>query len=149
MQTERLNLLLADDDPDDCLFFKEALAELSVTTSLAIVNDGVELMQRLANDSHTFPDMLYLDLNMPRKNGYECLMDIKSNEKLKHLPIIIWSTSFDKKIADRLYEDGVHCCIRKPAEFQNLKMVILKSIELISNLKNERPSKEEFIISSN
>jgi len=148
MRNEKLNLLLADDDIDDCIFFKEALEELPVSASLITVHDGVQLMQYLTKNPNPFPNTLYLDLNMPRKNGFECLSEIKNNDKLKYLPVIIYSTSFDKEIADKLYENGAHFYIRKPAEFPDIKKVILKSIILIEENKNEQPSKEEFVINS-
>ena len=148
MQTTKLHLLLADDDADDCLFFKEALEEIPVTASLATVNDGIQLMQHLQARRHLFPDILYLDLNMPRKNGYECLSEIRNNEKLRRMPIVIYSTPFDKASAESLYEQGASYYIRKPAEFPNLKKVIQRSIELISTSRTKRPSREDFIINS-
>jgi len=98
MEEIKLRLLLADDDTDDCTFFREALEELPLTASLTTVNDGVELMRLLSGELTSFPDMLFLDLNMPRKTGYEILSEIKSNDKLKHLPVIILSTSFEHDI---------------------------------------------------
>ena len=85
---------------------------------------------------------------MPRKAGYECLSEIKGNAGLKAIPVVVYSTSLDRIMADRLYEEGAAYYIRKPAVFANLKTAIGKSIELISLLKNGRPSKEDFIISS-
>ena len=79
---QQYNLLLADDDEDDCDFFKEALDELLLPTSLVTVNDGVQLMDFLSESgAENLPDILFLDLNMPRKNGLECLTEIKQLEK--------------------------------------------------------------------
>ena len=147
MNTTPLNLLLADDDTDDCIFFKEALEGLPVSAKLTTVNDGVQLMQLLSK-KEVLPDVLYLDLNMPCKNGFDCLAEIKSDEKLKQLPVIIFSTAFDKEVVNLLHERGAHFYIRKPAEFYNLKKIILKSLELISDANKEQPSKEKFIINS-
>jgi CheY-like chemotaxis protein len=83
-----LNLLLADDDHDDCIFFKAALGGIDQQLNLTVVNDGVELMEFLSSQTGPLPDVLFLDLNMPRKNGFECMNEIKSNEKLKTLPVI-------------------------------------------------------------
>ena len=98
MNKKPLNVLLADDDADDCKFFKDALEELSPNTQLTIVGDGDELMNFLndavrAENFQPLPDVLFLDINMPRKNGFECLEEIKQNEKLKHLSVIMFSTS--------------------------------------------------------
>jgi CheY-like chemotaxis protein len=145
MDTTPLNLLLADDDADDCIFFKDALEELQVSAKLTTVNDGVQLMQLLSKNE-VLPDVLYLDLNMPRKSGYECLAEIKLHEKLKELPVIIFSTSFDKDVVSLLHERGAHYYIRKPAEFSNLKRVIQKSIALIVETNRQHPEKENFVL---
>lgn len=81
-----MNLLLADDDVDDCLFFKEALEELPINSNFSVVNNGEQLMKFLTDSQTTLPDILFLDLNMPRKNGMECLIEIRQNQKLKTLP---------------------------------------------------------------
>ncbi len=140
-----VNLLLADDDIDDCLFFKEALEELPVYSRLSTVNDGVQLMELLTAKQEMLPDLLFLDLNMPRKNGIDCLSEIKCNEKLQQLPVIIYSTSFDHQVVDKLYEKGAHHYIRKPGEFSNLKKVILKALT-ITTQKDTAPARENFII---
>ena len=143
MSNMPLNVLLADDDLDDCAFFREALNELDIEIKLTTVNDGVQLISLLNSNIETLPDALYLDLNMPCKNGFECLVEIKQNPTLKQLPIIIFSTSLDTDVANRLHEHGAHYYIRKPAEFQNLKKIISKSLDYISL---STPTKENFII---
>lgn len=90
MPIDTINILLADDDKDDCLFFKEALEELEVVAQLTLVADGQQLMHRLRSDTDRLPDVLFLDLNMPRINGMECLAEIKQSEKLRQLPVIIF-----------------------------------------------------------
>src|SRR5215207_11517242 len=122
---QQYNLLLADDDEDDCDFFKEALDELLLPTSLVTVNDGVQLMDFLSESgAENLPDILFLDLNMPRKNGLECLTEIKQLEEYKNLPVIIFSTSLDRDIVDLVYGKGAVYYIQKPGEFSKLKKVI-------------------------
>ena len=87
MSLNRLHVLLADDDIDDCIFFKEALAELLLSTQLTAVHDGEQLMQHLTDETCELPDVVFLDINMPRKNGFECLAEIKLSGKLKLLPV--------------------------------------------------------------
>ena len=144
MKNLPINLILADDDEDDCLFFKEALNEIQLDTSLTTANDGVELMEVLSKKGAISPHVLFLDLNMPRKNGLECLLDIKRNKKFKQLPIIIFSTSADKEIVNQLHQSGAHYYIRKPVDFSQLKKVIHQA--LIGILENHtiQPSKEDF-----
>lgn len=92
MRTSATHILLADDDTDDCLFFKDALEELALSVTLTTVRDGVELMRHLS--TQVLPDVIFLDLNMPRKNGYECLTEIKLNAKLATIPVVVYSTFF-------------------------------------------------------
>lgn len=129
-----LQLLLADDDEDDCLFFKEALEEIPVATHLTTVHDGEQLMHWLTTNTGPLPDVLFLDLNMPRKGGYECLAEIKADQRLQQLPVIIFSTSFVKEVADRLYQKGAHSCMIKPANFLQLKQFIQ---QILSSLTPE------------
>ena len=147
MNPNPVNLLLADDDADDCIFFREALEELPHATELVTVNDGVELMRLLSEDGETLPDAIYLDLNMPRKSGFECLLEIKQNEKLKHLPVIIFSTSFNPEVVNKLRHQGADYYIRKPADFSDLKKIISKSLDLLSN-GNAQPSIDNFILNN-
>lgn len=144
---KQYNLLLADDDEDDCDFFKEALEELNLSTSLVTVNDGVQLMDFLAESStENLPDILFLDLNMPRKNGLECLTEIKQKEEYKNLPVIIFSTSLDRDIVDLVYEKGAFHYIRKPGEFSKLKKVIGSALRIAAESNLKQPLRENFIL---
>lgn len=138
-------ILLADDDEDDRAFFKEALDELLIPVNLTTVKDGVELMDYLSQ-SNNLPDILFLDLNMPRKSGFECLTEIKKIDKLKHLAVIIFSTSLDLKIIDVMYENGARYYIQKPGDFYKLKKVIERAITLISTTNSEQPTRNDFIL---
>lgn len=137
MPIDTINILLADDDKDDCLFFKEALEELEVVAQLTLVADGQQLMHRLRSDTDRLPDVLFLDLNMPRKNGMECLAEIKQSEKLRQLPVIIFSTSYEQEIVNLLYKGGAQHYIRKPNSFTQLAAVIKKALTFVP-VPNER-----------
>jgi CheY-like chemotaxis protein len=146
MNIRQLNILLADDDTDDCIFFKEALGELLLSTNLTAVHDGEQLMQLLSNDTIELPHILFLDINMPRKNGFECLTEIKLNKKLKDLPVVIFSTSFEQDVVNLLYENGAQYFIRKPSEFLQFKKIILHTLTLIMQGNDTQPSKENFVL---
>lgn len=146
MNNFKYNLLLADDDEDDCAFFKDALDELIVTADLKTVNDGVELMNFLLDEPCTLPDILFLDLNMPRKSGFECLTEIKEIDKLKHLPIIVFSTSLDLKVVDLMYEKGAHHYIQKPGEFSKLKKVIENALNITAENNFKQPVRNHFVL---
>lgn len=141
-----LHVLLADDDTDDCLIFRDALEELPIKTSLKTVNDGEKLMDLLAKDDVVLPDIVFLDMNMPRKTGYECLSEIKHNKQLQHLPVVIFSTSLSNDMINLLYAEGAHFYIRKPGLFSQIKEVILHVLTVISEKESQKRSKEEFVI---
>jgi DNA-binding NarL/FixJ family response regulator len=83
---------------------------------------------------------------MPRKNGSECLTEIKETEKLQNLPVIIFSTSLDINIVDLMYEKGALRYIRKPGDFSLLKKVIANALETIIDKNFKQPTKEDFIL---
>lgn len=147
MLSEKLNLLLADDDPDDCLLFKEAIEELPLSVRLTTVHNGEQLMHLLSKKQNKLPNVLFLDLNMPRKNGFVCLSEIKRHEKLQRLPVIIFSTSFDEFKVNLVYNDAAHYYIRKPTEFWQLKKVIYQALTLIGQRNISLPLKENFVLS--
>jgi len=136
MNLKQLNILLADDDTDDCLFFNKALEELQLSTHLTTVRDGEQLMSYLSENSKLLPDVLFLDLSMPRKNGFECLSDIKKDEKLKDIPVVMFSTSYprdanyEQDMINRLLKIGAFHFIRKPEDFAQLKQAIHHALTL-------------------
>ena len=153
MNIKHLDILLADDDTDDCLFFEEALRELPISTKLTAVHDGEQLMQ-LLNTEEKLPHILFLDLNMPRKNGFECLTEIKHNKKLNKLPVVIFSTSLEKEVVNMLYDNGAQYFIRKPSEFAQFQKIIFHVLTLVTQylLDGEagdivQPEKENFVLS--
>ena len=146
MNLKQLNILLADDDTDDCLFFKDALEGLSIAVMFTALHNGEQLMQHLNNQTNKLPDIIFLDLNMPRKNGFECLSEIKLNQKLKQLPVIIFSTSLEQEVVSLLYKNGAQYYIRKPAAFSQLKMIIHQALMLIAQEISLQPTKEKFVL---
>jgi len=132
--SNKFNVLLADDDIDDCSFFKKALEELQLSVQLTVVHDGEELMKYLEKNSAHLPDLLFLDLSMPRKTGFECLTEIKENEKYKSLPVTVFTTSFargiefEQSLANTLTGIGAEEYIRKPGNFEQLKWIIHQTI---------------------
>ena len=122
-----LNIILADDDEEDCLFFKDALEELQLPIKLTWVQNGENLMQ-LLNTKKDLPNLVFLDINMPGKNGFASLTEIKNDEDLKSIPVIILSTSIDEKKMQWFYKNGAQQCFVKPNEFSQLKNLILKVV---------------------
>ena len=132
MKTKQVNILLADDDADDCFFFEKALKEIPVKTNLTIVRDGEQLMNYLLENisSHRETDIIFLDLSMPRKTGFECLQEIKENIRLKDIHVVMLSTSYPRDIEyeqsmiKTLNELGADKFIRKPGDYAQIKDLI-------------------------
>ena len=131
MRTPPLNILLADDDCDDCDFFKQALEALPLSTKLETVHDGEQLMDYLSENPEQLPDVVFLDLNMPRKNGFECLSEIKRNEKLKDIPVVVFSTSNSPEKINLVFKTGGLVYVHKPGNFSQLKQVILHALPIV------------------
>ncbi len=130
MSLKPLNILLADDDLDDTNFFKEALQALPTPTHLTTVNNGEELMSYLSENSEQLPHILFLDINMPRKDGFECLSEIKRDEKLKDLPVVMFSTSNSQDKISILFKTGADVYVRKPGNFAQLVQIIQHAIPI-------------------
>lgn len=139
MPIKPLNILLADDDTDDRQFFEKALMEIPIATHLNIVHDGEQLMSYLSENHNKLPDILFLDLSMPRKTGFECLAEIKENETLKNIPVFVFTTSFgrdadfERSLTNTLTNIGAEQYIRKPGDFEELKVIIRNALVSIEN----------------
>jgi CheY-like chemotaxis protein len=141
-QTPR-HILLADDDDDDRLLFTDVLNEFSGDAKLTVAYNGEHLMSLLHEGN--IPDVLFLDLNMPLKNGMECLDEIRKDAKLKRLPVVIFSTSSHPGTINRMYEVGAHLYVRKPNDFNNLRKVIRHVLG--KDWANPvKPPKEQFVL---
>ena len=133
-QVATINILLADDDMDDRFFFDKALKEIPMASQLITVNNGEQLMEHLTTHAGPLPDILFLDLSMPRKTGFECLSEIKENEKLKGITVIMLTTSFTRgldledNLRKTLIRMGATDYIRKPVAFDELKQIIKQAL---------------------
>jgi CheY-like chemotaxis protein len=124
-------ILLADDDPDDCLLAREALAESHLMNDLYVVGDGEELLDFLRHQGEYAdpaaaprPGLILLDLNMPRKDGREALREIKSDPALRRIPVVVLTTSQAEEDIYRTYDLGVNSFISKPVTFDGLVKVM-------------------------
>lgn len=139
-------ILLADDDPDDRDLFEEAASSLDPAASIVSFRDGVELMHYLTDDPEVF-DMIFLDLNMPKKNGKECLLEIYQHTKFRNIPVIIYTTSLNPIDIDSTFQSGAFRFFKKPNSFDELKEIL--SIAFHSALdKSTVRSKENFVLTN-
>jgi len=117
-------ILLADDDKDDREDFMEAFKSIRMNTEVQMFRDGIELMEYLNEASLPLPQLLFLDLNMPKKSGLECLTEIKKIERLKNLTVVIYSTSSSEKDIEDTFLKGANIYIKKPAHLTVLKKTL-------------------------
>jgi CheY-like chemotaxis protein len=128
-----IRLLMAEDDPEDQMLVRKAFAKARLSNELTIVNDGEELMDYLHRrppyETAHRPDLLLLDLNMPRMDGREALREIKADPLLRAIPVIVLTTSSADEDILRSYDLGVNSYIQKPVTFPKL-------VELVTELGN-------------
>jgi CheY-like chemotaxis protein len=126
-----VTILMADDDEDDCLMAKEALEEARIANKILFVRNGEELVDYLYrrgaysdSDDAPMPGLILLDLNMPKKDGREALREIKSDSRLRHIPVVVLTTSRADEDICRSYDLGVNSFISKPVSFEGLVAVM-------------------------
>ena len=129
-----LNILLAEDDKDYRFLFEQALNEIPIATHLTTVENGEELMKYLMQHALHLPNLLFMDLSMPRKTGFECLHEISESALLKELMVVVLTVSlprdvdYEINIEKMLNDLGAQDYIRKPNDFELLKTAIHNEI---------------------
>lgn len=146
MTTDFIYITLADDDEDDRLFFTDAFSELKINSKVNTFNDGVELMDYLHNPESVLPNILFLDLNMPKKNGVECLLEIKQNERFNDIAIAIYSTSSSDEHIEETFVNGANIYIKKPNDFNTLKKILSEVITLNWQYHTSGLNKDNFLL---
>ncbi len=139
------HILFSDDDTDDALLFTQAADLMTSSILLSFAEDGEQLMRYLSKES--LPDMIFLDLNMPVKNGIECLREIRSDKKLEGLPVIVYTTSDNPKDIQTCYDLKASLYVVKPTSFES----IIKTLKKIINMdfkKHITPDRENFLLQS-
>jgi CheY-like chemotaxis protein len=147
MQDGPMQILLADDDEDDRFIFREAFEEIRIDTEVHMVNDGVELMNHLSKTDIIIPHILFLDLNMPRKSGLDCLLEIKRIDHLKEIPIAIYSTSASDEDIEDTFVHGANIYIKKPNEFATLIKVLEEVITINWQYRTSGFNRDNFLLS--
>lgn len=146
MQNETIFVLLADDDEDDRIFFTDAFEELKMKTVVKTVNDGVELMEYLLSPGARLPHVLFLDINMPRKGGLECLREIRANKDLKDLSVAMYSTSSSEKDIEETFVQGANIYINKPSDFGELKRVLSEVLSINWQYHTSGLNRDNFLL---
>ena len=117
-------ILLIDDDIDDAGLFREALDRVAPSVSLQCFSEGEEALQSLMEEKNALPDIIFLDINMPKVNGWECLAKLRKAGRLKQVPVFIYSTSSEDREVKKAITLGANGLIRKPDDFTQLKQML-------------------------
>lgn len=125
---ENIKILLVDDDPGDTELTKEMLEESKLKLDLYTVEDGVYAMEFLRKEGEysdaPTPDLVLLDLNMPRKDGRETLQEMKNDPDLRHIPVVILTTSDSNSDVVKSYASGANCFVKKPVDLHEFQKVV-------------------------
>lgn len=140
-----LNIALADDDEDDRMLFQEVIEEISIKTDLSLFNNGQELMNYLNRPNIVLPNLVFLDLNMPIKNGMQCLQEIRTNPALNEVSIAIYSTSSSEKDIEDTFVKGANIYLNKPNNFIKLRKSVEKIIQINWQYHTSNLNRDNFL----
>jgi len=147
LKTRPYHILLAEDDADDRELFLEAIALVDPAIQVKTVENG-EILISYLKEAVVFPDCIFLDLNMPRKNGKQCLVEIRRNKSTEKIPIVIYTTSPSNRDIDETYNQGASCFIRKPNSFEELKELLDRYVK--SSFQDTAPKRlrHDFVLNA-
>lgn len=145
MNSNAVEVLLVEDNEDDIVIIQEAFAEARLVNVIKTVRDGEEALAYLRrNGKHklaSMPGLILLDINMPKKNGFEVLKEMKADPQLRQLPIVMLTTSESEEDVARSYANGACSYVRKPVDFDQFAKVV-KQFELYWTLVSRIPSQK-------
>jgi len=144
MKNSSINILIADDDKDDVSMLAEALQNILPSSHSISKPDGLAALNYIKSSDHL--DLVFLDLNMPLRNGIDCLKDISIHNLLPNTPIVIYSTSKNEEHINIAYEYGAAFYIVKPESFIELSKIIKRAITILGKPKSERVDKSNFVL---
>lgn len=130
---EPVHILLVEDNEGDIVLTNEVLEEIAVSVNLTVLKDGKEAIEFLSKTEAyagtVLPDLVLLDINLPKKNGLEVLQYLKENEKLKHIPVIMLTTSSSERDVNLTYMNHANCFITKPSDVNDY----IKALSAMAN----------------
>jgi len=128
-EKDRLHIMLADDDEDDREIFEEVFRGLLPEIKFSQAETGDELISKLHKET-PLPDLIILDLNMPTRNGLECLEEIRSHVKFAHVPVVVYSTTANNDHVEKAFNKGANLYLQKPSNFPGIKKLIERILGL-------------------
>jgi DNA-binding response OmpR family regulator len=142
------NILLADDNQSEHIFFVHSLRFINESINLQSVSGGPSLMQYLNDVCNQIPDILFLDINMPIKDGKECLADLRADKRFDHMSIVMYSTSDDQSDTDETYGLGADRYVRKPVEIDDLISMLRTIISAYEQGAIKPSCREQYVLAS-
>ena len=139
--TQSFHIMMVDDDQDDALLFTYAMETLTTPYRFSIRHDGINLLNVIATER---PNIVFLDLNMPTKNGYECLREIRSNANFDNIPVVIYSTSASRNEIDKCFKQGADKYVIKPFTIAAISTMINQLCN--TGWINNRSGSEQFVL---
>ena len=146
MQLHRMKIALVDDDHEDRTLFEEAFDLVESENSLSLFSSADEFFACIQNKETQVPDLIFLDLNMPKINGIEMLKMIRDNERLRDVSVAIYSTSSSQDNIETTLSLGANIYITKPVSFQALKAIISKVMKINWNFHNSKMNRSTFVL---
>jgi CheY-like chemotaxis protein len=140
----KVNILIAEDDRDDYELLKEAIHHVLPKFNVQRAEHGEELLKAINEKAE--PDVIFLDLNIPRKNGFDCLIELRQKEWLSSTPIVIYSTSAHFEDIDRCYKSGCTLYLVKPTSFKEMVIQVKQVFHRLGLPKAELRVKERFVV---
>jgi CheY-like chemotaxis protein len=144
MTTSVQHILMVDDDEDDQFLFRKALKEVNTSVNCETAGNGSEALKKLQIPPP--PDIIFLDLNMPVMNGFECLVVLKKEKKYKNIPVVIFTTANDMATIEQSRALGANAFFHKPIDFAHLLTKLHKLLNFIPGTNNQSVSTADFII---
>ncbi len=138
-------IILVDDDEDDRDIFSDAFRNLKIQADLLLLKNGQQLLNYIDKIDHSVPTIVFLDLNMPIVSGIDCLKCLRDKITESNFFVTIYSTSASKTDVDNAFRHGANGYIKKPAGFQQLQEVILKTINSLAKIQGRQLPKDKFL----
>ena len=136
------HILMVDDDADDQFLFVEALKQIQQSCTCEIANNGLEALEKL--DTLPEPEIIFLDVNMPIMNGFDCLRSLRAHDSYKHIPVIIYTTTKDAESVNLFRNLGANAYFQKPINFSQLQFKLKKLLGM--HTPNQKYWDADFVI---
>jgi len=146
LKGQPIRIFLADDNQGDCISFRKALSEINIHTRLTLVSNGEQMIQILNLNQLFLPDIIFLDVNMPLKTGYECLQEIRQNPLYENIPVVMMSTSNAIETVNKAFVSGASLYFCKPNSFPKLKEILKQIVSMEWDINVKQICESDFYL---